>query len=267
VIIDLAKQGTAFAVITLTIFAIGLAVERVAPAEKQQPTEGIRAIFSSFARSAILAGIPVLGVGSLVGSLIVLPSEGWAVVLSIIIYIVIADFAEYLFHRAQHAWPVLWALHSLHHSDHSVNVTTTTRHHWVDALIRVLAIYPIIGVLFAVPYQAVLVYGVIGHYHYILHFNMRMSFGPLWAILNSPQYHRLHHSDLARNHNKNFAGLFPIFDLLFGTYCRPTVGEYPTTGIEGWRGPNRICQAIVWPLANPSSVVAKINHTFDGNCT
>jgi sterol desaturase/sphingolipid hydroxylase (fatty acid hydroxylase superfamily) len=254
-IIDLAKQGTAFAVITLTIFAIGLAVERVAPAEEQQPTEGIRlnvryAIFSSFVRSTILAGIPVLGIGSLVGSLIVLPSEGWAVVLSVIIYIGIADFAEYLFHRAQHAWPVLWALHSLHHSDRGVNVTTTTRHHWLDDLIKLFGIYPVIGILLGVPYQAVLAYGLLGHYHYILHFNMKLSFGPLWVILNSPQYHRLHHSDLPRDHNKNFAGLFPIFDLLFGTYRRPTVGEYPTTGIGGWRGPNRIWEAIVWPLTN-----------------
>jgi sterol desaturase/sphingolipid hydroxylase (fatty acid hydroxylase superfamily) len=256
-IIDFAKQGTAFAVITLTIFAIGFAVERVAPVEKLQPTEGTRfnvryAIFSSFARSAILAGPSVLGSGSLVGSLIVLPSEGWAVVLSVITYIVIADFAEYLFHRMQHAWPVLWALHSLHHSDRRVNVTTTTRHHWIDSFIKLLVVYPLIGLLFPVPYQAVLAYGLLGHYHYVLHFNMRMSFGPLWAILNTPQYHRLHHSDLARHQNKNFAGLFPIFDLLFGTYCRPTVGEYPATGIEGWRGPNKIWDAIVWPLTKRS---------------
>jgi sterol desaturase/sphingolipid hydroxylase (fatty acid hydroxylase superfamily) len=249
--------GTGFAVITLTIFALGLAIEQVAPVDRQQH---IRlnvsyAIFYSFARSVaitLLAGIPVI-IGALGGGLIALPSRGWAIALSVIVNILAVDFAEYLFHRAQHAWPVLWALHSLHHSDRSVNVTTTTRHHWIEIFIKSIAVYPIVGLLFVVPYQAVLAGALIGHYNYFLHFNIRISFGRLWMVLNSPQYHRLHHSNAARHQNKNFAALFPAFDLLFGTYCRAAAGEYATTGIER-QGPSRVLAAVVWPFGMQKNV-------------
>src|SRR5262249_30284817 len=216
-IASVAKLGTGFVVITSAIFVIGLAVETVAPAQRRQPANGTRlnigyAVFHAVVRSAaaLLPAIPVLGIGALGGGLIALPSRGWAVVVSAIVYVAAIDLAEYVFHRAQHAWPALWALHSLHHSDRAVNVTTSTRHHWVDLFIRSIVIYPIVGLLFVVPYQALLANGLIGYYNYFLHFNIRISFGPLWAVLNSPQYHRLHHSDAARHQNKNFAALFPI---------------------------------------------------------
>jgi sterol desaturase/sphingolipid hydroxylase (fatty acid hydroxylase superfamily) len=37
--------------------------------------------------------------------------------LAVIAFFLVVDLGEYLFHRAQHAIPLLWALHSLHHSD------------------------------------------------------------------------------------------------------------------------------------------------------
>jgi hypothetical protein len=36
-----------------------------------------------------------------------------------------------------------------------------------------------------------------------------------------------------RHQNKNFTTYFPIFDLLFGSYYRPSSEEYPTTGVIG----------------------------------
>jgi len=247
------KVGAGSAIITLVVFAIGLAIEQISPVERDLRETRLNvsyAIFYSFARAAavtLLAGIPLI-INALGGGLIKLPSGGWAVTLSITVYIVANDFTEYLYHRAQHAYPILWALHSLHHSDSAVNVTTTTRHHWLDAIIKGIAVYPIVGLVFAVPYQAVFAGALITYYNYFLHFNIRITFGPLGAVLNCPQYHRLHHSNMARHQNKNFAALFPVFDLLFGTYCRPAASEYPTTGIEGQRGPNRMVEAVGWGL-------------------
>jgi sterol desaturase/sphingolipid hydroxylase (fatty acid hydroxylase superfamily) len=245
-----AKRSAGFTIITTTIFVIRRIIERIAPVERAQLAKlnvGY-AIFYSFARSAattLLPSIPlVIDVG---GGLIKLPSGGWAVVLSIIVYIVAKDFAEYLFHRVQHACPQLWALHAVHHSDSSVNGTTTTRQHWVDIFIKLIVVYPIVGLLFTVPYQAVLVNVLVSHYNYSLHCNLKVSFGSLAAVLNNPQYHRLHHSNSAQHQNKSFGALFPAFDLLFGTYY-PSSSEYPTTGIEGQRGPSRILEAVAWPM-------------------
>src|SRR5262249_44893339 len=45
------------------------------------------------------------------------------------------DLLAYWTHRAQHAVPLLWRLHALHHSDPDVDVTTSVRHHPGEYLI------------------------------------------------------------------------------------------------------------------------------------
>jgi sterol desaturase/sphingolipid hydroxylase (fatty acid hydroxylase superfamily) len=68
---------------------------------------------------------------------------------------------------------------------------------------------------------------------YFVHMNIRVNFGPLWWLLTSPQYHRIHHSIEPKHFDRNFALWFPIWDLLFGTAYRPRAGEYPATGVSG----------------------------------
>lgn len=251
---DLRAIGTSFIIATLIalgIFGVGLAVEHVAPAQRQQvSTSRLNigyAIFVVFVQSVITA-IPVLGIKSLGGGLIALPSQGWAVFLSIMVYVVAIDFAHFLYHRAQHAWPILWAMHSLHHTDRTVNVTTTLRHHWSDILIELMAIYPFVAFIFGVPSQALIANALISYYNYFVHCNVRISFGRLAIVLNCPQYHRLHHSDAAGHRDKNFAALFPVFDVIFGSFQRPATDEYPATGIKEQPGPSRIFDAMMWPF-------------------
>ena len=245
--------------IALSVFALGLALEYIAPAQKHRAHTTTRlnisyAVFFALVQSmvgAVLVAIPVLGISSLGGGLITLPGHGMVVILSVIVYVVIIDFLHYVFHRAQHACAILWAMHSLHHTDRTLNVTTTTRHHWLDIWINGLLIYPFVGFLVDVPYQAVVVQGLIGYYNYFTHCNLRISFGRFSNVLNSPQYHRIHHSDSARHQGKNFAALFPVFDMIFGTYCQPGAADYPRTGIREQHGPSGILDAIMWPYSRP----------------
>src|SRR6185369_7058561 len=58
-------------------------------------------------------------------SLITLPATGWGLVWAIPAYTLTMDLGEYLFHRAQHRLPLLWAMHSLHHSDLFHDAATT----------------------------------------------------------------------------------------------------------------------------------------------
>jgi sterol desaturase/sphingolipid hydroxylase (fatty acid hydroxylase superfamily) len=46
-----------------------------------------------------------------------------------------------------------------------------------------------------------------------------------------PQVHRIHHSVNAEHHNRNFADVLPIFDIVFGTYHRPIGEERPAAGL------------------------------------
>jgi len=47
------------------------------------------------------------------------------------------------------------------------------------------------------------------------------SVGPLRAVLASPRFHRWHHTSAKEGRDKNFAGLLPLWDILFGTYYMP----------------------------------------------
>jgi fatty acid hydroxylase family protein len=55
----------------------------------------------------------------------------------------------------------------------------------------------------------------------LVHANLDWDWGPLRALLASPRFHRRHHTDEANARDKNFAGLRPIWDILFGTYYMP----------------------------------------------
>src|SRR3974390_1754663 len=59
--------------------------------------------------SVLIASRAVSAAG---GGFIALPQTGWLIVPGVIAYTIGMDFAEYTFHRAQHAIPLLWAVHS-----------------------------------------------------------------------------------------------------------------------------------------------------------
>jgi sterol desaturase/sphingolipid hydroxylase (fatty acid hydroxylase superfamily) len=53
------------------------------------------------------------------------------------------------------------------------------------------------------------------------------------VVIATPVFHRWHHSRQAEAMDKNFAGLFPIWDILFGTYYMPR-GKMPEDfGVSG----------------------------------
>lgn len=192
--------------------------------------------------------IAVVLSGATVGGLIPLPSSGWAVLPAIAVYLLAMDLGEYLFHRAQHRIPFLWAMHSLHHSDPEVGISTTVRHYWAEHLIKSVTIYLAVGMIFKVNAVIASSYLLASLYNYFLHMNVRVGFGRLSWAFNSPQYHRLHHSRLPHHRDCNFAGLFSLFDYLCGTYRKPQPGDFPPTGLESGERPGNVVEALAWPL-------------------
>lgn len=164
--------------------------------------------------------------------------------LGLCVFVLTMDLGEYLFHRAQHAIPWLWKLHSLHHSDPNMSATTANRHFWGDPILKSVSIWPAAAALVHPGPEMLAVYLWMGLWHTITHSNVKFSFGPLSWLLNSPAYHRRHHSSDPAHYNSNFAALFPIFDLLSGAYHRPDC--YPETGLD--QRPGNILQAAIWPV-------------------
>jgi sterol desaturase/sphingolipid hydroxylase (fatty acid hydroxylase superfamily) len=67
---------------------------------------------------------------------------------------------------------------------------------------------------------------ILTFYAIFLHANVNWDFGPLRSVIATPVFHRWHHSREPEAWDKNFAGLLPIWDILFGTYYMPK-GRWP----------------------------------------
>jgi len=163
------------------------------------------------------------------------------------LFFLVRDFTEWLFHYAQHRLPWLWAMHSLHHSDPEMTALTTNRHFWGDRLVKALTIWPLATMIMD-PTDAIFqIYMVFSLYHYFVHANLKIDFGRWSWVLNSPAYHRRHHSRLVEHYDSNFAALFPIFDVIFKTYHRPD--GWPPCGLD--EAPQSLGDLIVWPARGP----------------
>ncbi len=241
--------------ISLFVMIAGAMIERLWPARRSSNGSlGFNlayyapATFIQYLVMPLAGGLTTLAVNALGGGLIVLPTSGWSLAIGVVVYFVAMDLGEYMFHRAQHRFPWLWALHSLHHSDPAFNVSTAVRHYWLDIVIKTFTIYLAVGLVFKAAPPIPVIYGVLTFYNYFTHMNVRVGFGPLSFVLNAPQYHRLHHSRLPEHHDVNFAALLPIFDVISGAYVAPRPGEYPDTGLDDGRAPSGIWQALTWPV-------------------
>jgi sterol desaturase/sphingolipid hydroxylase (fatty acid hydroxylase superfamily) len=91
--------------------------------------------------------------------------------------------------------------------------------------------------------------GWIMMWNFALHSSVPLDFGRFSWLLNSPEYHRRHHSSDPADYNGNYAALLPIWDVLFGGYHRPT--GHPVTGLkiqDRPRKPENLPELVVWPL-------------------
>jgi sterol desaturase/sphingolipid hydroxylase (fatty acid hydroxylase superfamily) len=233
----------------------GMLIERRWPARPNNPHGFIfnglysaSVLFFQTMSRPLAAGLSTWAVGATAGGLIAVPSHGLGFAIGFLAYLVAMDFGEYIFHRAQHAVPFLWAMHSLHHSDEHINVSTTDRHHWAEFFLKSATIYLAIGLLFKVNASVIGLYALVSYYNFIPHMNVDFGFGRLSFLLNSPRYHRIHHSCLPEHFNLNFAGLFPVFDLLCGTYHAPAPGVCPPTGLDSHEAPSSLAGAYSWPF-------------------
>ncbi len=81
-----------------------------------------------------------------------------------------------------------------------------------------------------------------------VHANLNWTLGPFKYLLAGPVFHRWHHTAAERGGSKNFAGTFPVLDLLFGTFYMPKSKLPDAYGIEDKSFPNDFGSQIVYPF-------------------
>lgn len=175
-----------------------------------------------------------------------LPWLGDNALASFLVYFALYDCAAYWVHRAQHRFSWWWALHSLHHSQRRVTVWSDDRNHVLDDLLVTLVLVVFSQIVGVQPDDYVLILMVGRLIESWSHANVDMSFGRIGEkLIVGPRFHRLHHAlagPAERHiHDHNFAPVFPIWDILFGTAIyahkqRPTGVDDPVIDADNGRG-------------------------------
>jgi sterol desaturase/sphingolipid hydroxylase (fatty acid hydroxylase superfamily) len=165
------------------------------------------------------------------------------------------DLWMYLWHRLNHEFPLLWRLHSVHHSDWQLDVTSSWRFHPGEILLSELFRLPFL-VLLGVGVQDLILYNLLMTPVIQLHHsNIRLP-EPLDRLLRiiipTPLLHRIHHSPSRTEHNANYGAMLSLWDRLSGTLTVRPVTPASPVGLEGENSPTRqrISSLITSPLRN-----------------
>ena len=132
----------------------------------------------------------------------------------------VLDLLNYLLHRAMHTRRALWRVHSLHHSDVALDVSTTVRHHPLETVVTAVAI-GIAGAVVGCSALEVAVYAVLETtIQVVAHADVRLPSlldRLLSAIFVTPNFHRMHHSSEVSETDSNYGQVFAFWDRIFGT--------------------------------------------------
>jgi sterol desaturase/sphingolipid hydroxylase (fatty acid hydroxylase superfamily) len=166
-------------------------------------------------------------------------------------FLVLADFLAYWNHRAFHTFSRLWRMHAVHHSSTELDWLSSVRVHPLnDAIGSAVVATPLLLLGFA-PAALAAYLPFLTLYAIMLHANVDWSFGPLRGIVASPGYHRWHHAAEEEALDKNFAGLFPVYDRLFGTYYLPRERKPQRFGVIGEAPPRGFLGQLLYPFRSP----------------
>ncbi|WP_047245044.1 sterol desaturase family protein [Maribacter thermophilus] len=139
------------------------------------------------------------------------------------------DLCYYWFHRISHESRFFWASHVVHHSSKEYNLSTALRQTWSGGFYTFIFWFPLIFIGFH-PIMVLVQMSVSLIYQYWIHTELIHKM-PKWfeAIFNTPSHHRVHHATNPQYLDRNHAGIFIIWDRMFGTF-EPEV-EKPVYGL------------------------------------
>jgi len=169
----------------------------------------------------------------------------WA---QVIMLIILGDFYYYWMHRLFHRVPFLWKFHAVHHSIEELDWIAAYRTHPVDTAITNSGVL-ILALLLDVSAAALAIFSVQFSWHSLLkHSNVKVGWAPLRWVFVTPTFHHWHHANDAEAFDKNFAGQFPMWDLLFGTAIRNQSDGPAAYGVDD-PVPRTFLRSLAYPFA------------------
>jgi sterol desaturase/sphingolipid hydroxylase (fatty acid hydroxylase superfamily) len=188
-------------------------------------------------------------------------SKGWGlfnllqmpVFMEWIAAIMILDLIIYGQHVMFHHVPTLWQLHRVHHSDLDIDASTGIRFHPIEIIISMIIKLAAVG-LFGFSAGAVLVFEILLNATSL--FNHANIFIPtsldrtLRRFIVTPDMHRVHHSIIIKESDRNFGFNLSWWDRIWGTYqAQPSKGhDQMTIGLSEIRQPLSFGRLLLMPF-------------------
>lgn len=172
--------------------------------------------------------------------------------------ILLLDAWLYVWHRLNHAVPLLWRFHRMHHADPEMDVTTATRfhpgEHVASATLR-LGLIPLFGVTMAeiLVYDTLVVAVTMFHHANI---TLGPADRPLRWLVVTPRMHQIHHSRWRPETNSNYSVVLSLWDRLGRTFRMRTGPQPVELGLDEFEDDRwqTIAGMLRTPLANERPV-------------
>ena len=168
--------------------------------------------------------------------------------------LLLRGFISFWTHSLMHRIPLFWRVHRVHHLDTKLDASTTVRFHPLEFVIGLGIGLPLVLALGFNPWVLAFYELLDVIVNLFSHSNIRL---PSWLnrivryVLVTPDLHRVHHSTWWRESNSNFSAVFPVWDIIFGTFRPELRNGYEGTDIGIKEVRDSRSNDLLWLLSSP----------------
>jgi sterol desaturase/sphingolipid hydroxylase (fatty acid hydroxylase superfamily) len=265
------NEGLARLAVFAGVFVIMAAIELIRPKRRLSVSKarrwltnlGIAGTDTLVLRLMAMLAVPVAAVAAAAFAqehgLGLLNHLAWPYWLKLVITLLVLDLAIWFQHLVSHKVPVFWRLHRVHHADRDIDVTTAVRFHPIEIALSMLWKIVVVVPLGASPFAVFLFEVILNACAMFNHANIALPSwldGALRLVIITPDMHRVHHSVLRDEHDRNYGFNLSLWDRLFRTYrAEPEAGQQGMTiGLTPYQtaAPTRLVWSLALPFRGPS---------------
>jgi sterol desaturase/sphingolipid hydroxylase (fatty acid hydroxylase superfamily) len=151
-------------------------------------------------------------------------SNAWTFVLTFIAI----DFIWYVFHVTCHRISLVWGMHLIHHQSNEYNLSVNFALSPLGFIVRTTMYSSLILLGFPIEFVIISIY-LNAFYQFYLHTEFISSIPILEKIFVMPDHHKVHHGSNSKYLDRNYGGVFIIWDKIFKTYA--PLDEKPKYGL------------------------------------
>lgn len=150
----------------------------------------------------------------------------WSWLIAFVLY----DFCYYWNHRLGHEMNILWAAHVVHHSSEEYNLTTALRQSGSSVFSWIF--YLPMAILGFDPIVLITVGSLNLIYQFWVHTRHIPKLGWYEWVFVTPSNHRVHHAQNQIYIDRNYGGVFILWDRIFGSFQEELDHDKPIYGIR-----------------------------------